>query len=640
MKLKKLTLTNFQGVRNFILGADGKDVSVLGENSTGKTTIYNSFCFLLYGLDSQGKTFLPKPINAEGEAKHGVSSEVEGIFLFDDGNEITLKKEYKELWVKKYGAAKKIFSGHTTKHFWDSVPISEKEYKKRLAEIAPERVFKLLTNVRYFSEDLHWQERRSILLDVCGDISDADIIASDKNLSSIVEILDGKSLEDQKKIIASQKAILNKELEALPIRINENEKGLPDITGLNSKAIEKVLEELSKALTQKNEEAARIEAGGEIAEKIKKQREIEGELLGIENQVAKDQGQVEAVAGKKLAEMEDLKFKNERQLKEILFAIEARTKINECAKKDIASLKKEWHEINDSVFNEGDVICPTCKQEYPGDKAQEIQERFNTKKAEKLDNINKSGKLLVGSIKDRSDQGEVDRAEVTIYEGNIKELTKTIDDLKKTQDPETGPPKENKKQEALALDLTELKLNINGLRANSHEALEKVQAEILAISEKRIAAGRKQQTLESHKRGQKRIKELSDQQRVTATRFEELEADLFVMDEFIRQKVRMLESKVNEMFKMAKFKLFNVLVNGGLEECCEVTYNGIGYSSGLNNGARINVGLDITDTLSEFYGLNLVIFIDNSESVTELIPSESQIIRLVVDEKYSKLTVK
>jgi hypothetical protein len=59
--------------------------------------------------------------------------------------------------------------------------------------------------------------------------------------------------------------------------------------------------------------------------------------------------------------------------------------------------------------------------------------------------------------------------------------------------------------------------------------------------------------------------------------------------------------------------------------------------SNLNHGARLNVGLDIINTLSDFYNFNAPIFVDNAEAVTQLIPTRSQLIRLVVSEKDKKL---
>ena len=58
----------------------------------------------------------------------------------------------------------------------------------------------------------------------------------------------------------------------------------------------------------------------------------------------------------------------------------------------------------------------------------------------------------------------------------------------------------------------------------------------------------------------------------------------------------------------------------------------------LNNGARINVGLDIIRTLAKHYNFYPPIFIDNRESITELIDvSPQQTISLIVSEKDQEL---
>ena len=104
-------------------------------------------------------------------------------------------------------------------------------------------------------------------------------------------------------------------------------------------------------------------------------------------------------------------------------------------------------------------------------------------------------------------------------------------------------------------------------------------------------------------------------------------------------KVDMLTDRINSKFKYARFKLFEPQINGGLQECCETTFEGVPYSTGLNNAARINVGLDIINTLSKHYGLHAPIFIDNAESVTKFIDTDSQIVSLIVSEQDKKLRV-
>lgn len=233
MKLKALTIENFKGIKKFALNADGKNTSIFGDNGAGKTTVFDSVAWLLYDQDNQGSSLQPKPLDITGSAAHGISSDVEAIFIFDVGSELKLKKSFYEKWTKKRGSAKAVFTGHITNYHIDDVPVKKKEYVEMIGDIVDESVLKLLTNTSYFAEKLHWQARRSVLLDICGDISDADIIVSNKKLSCIPEILNGKSFEDQKKILVSQKTKLNEELNDLPIRIDEVDKSLPDMTDID-----------------------------------------------------------------------------------------------------------------------------------------------------------------------------------------------------------------------------------------------------------------------------------------------------------------------------------------------------------------------------------------------------------------------
>ncbi|WP_339063597.1 hypothetical protein [Tepidibacillus marianensis] len=136
-----------------------------------------------------------------------------------------------------------------------------------------------------------------------------------------------------------------------------------------------------------------------------------------------------------------------------------------------------------------------------------------------------------------------------------------------------------------------------------------------------------------------RIQELKQQEKNLAAEYEQLEQELFLTEEFIRTKVNLLEEKINSKFKFARFKLFETQINGGLAEVCETTFNGVPYSSGLNNAARINVGLDIINTLSEHYGISAPIFIDNAEAVTSLNETKGQQICLVVSEKDKQLRI-
>jgi chromosome segregation ATPase len=142
--------------------------------------------------------------------------------------------------------------------------------------------------------------------------------------------------------------------------------------------------------------------------------------------------------------------------------------------------------------------------------------------------------------------------------------------------------------------------------------------------------------------GQKRIAELRDQEATLAQALADLEGQEYAILQFTKSKVDAIERKINGKFKFVKFKMFNQQVNGGESETCETLVNSNGSFvpfTDANNAARINSGIDIINTLCQHYDVYAPIFIDNRESVTELIESDSQIVNLIVSAADKKLRV-
>lgn len=107
---------------------------------------------------------------------------------------------------------------------------------------------------------------------------------------------------------------------------------------------------------------------------------------------------------------------------------------------------------------------------------------------------------------------------------------------------------------------------------------------------------------------------------------------------FAKARIDAVEDKINSMFGIVKFKLFNRLVNGGEEEICDATLNGVPYPD-CSTAERINMGLDIINAISRFKGVTAPIFIDNAESVIDILPTGTQVIRLVVSPEHDQLTI-
>ena len=134
----------------------------------------------------------------------------------------------------------------------------------------------------------------------------------------------------------------------------------------------------------------------------------------------------------------------------------------------------------------------------------------------------------------------------------------------------------------------------------------------------------------------KRIQELKEDARNASEVLEGIDSMLFAIEEFVRYKARFVEESINDLFRVASFRLFREQANGGLEERCDAQYGGVPFL-GLNNGRKVNVGIDIINALSRHYGVLVPLFVDNAEAVTQLEASDTQVIRLVVSESDKEL---
>ncbi len=654
MKLTKLALRNFKGIKQFTLDTQCSNVDIFGDNATGKTTLYDAFLWLLFDKDSQNKKDFPvKTLDKKSNALHGLEHSVEGTFELDD-KAITFTKTYSEQWTKKRGSAEKTFTGHTTDYYIDLVPVKKKEYEARIAEIADEDIFRLLTNPAYFNEHLSWQDRRKILLDVCGDISDAEVIASDKTLSALPDILQGRKLEDHKKVIASRRTKINDELKKIPVRIDEVERALPDISDVSGDNLRADIDDIRAQIKTKEQELSRIESGGEIAEKRVLLREIEGELISIKNDV---QGQTSTQIDAKNRELNKVKTQItglENEISNKRRTMENNQRIAQQIEDDLAATRAKWFEVDGRQFSfEQNDSCPTCGQSLPEGQLAAAREKaladFNQRKATDIETINLDGKLLAeksGCLTSEIANLDADLGKLTSQLPGLKEnsanLRALVEDLVKDSSVYKEDPAYLKKlaeKQAIEEAMTQLQADNSQLKAEVQKEIGKLNTSLQGY-QSQLAK------IDQVKQGKKRIQELSNQERELAAEYERLEGELYLTEQFIRSKVSLLEEKINSKFKLARFKMFNVLVNGGLEEVCETIYEGVPYGSGLNAGHKIIVGLDIIRTLSEYYNFVAPIFVDNAESVTSLPEMDAQVIRLIKPEitpenkkKYSQLVV-
>jgi hypothetical protein len=145
-------------------------------------------------------------------------------------------------------------------------------------------------------------------------------------------------------------------------------------------------------------------------------------------------------------------------------------------------------------------------------------------------------------------------------------------------------------------------------------------------------------TKSQKERTEARITELLKQEAQMAQELASLEGVEYSIEQFTKAKMDMLEQRVNGLFKSVRFKMFEEQINGGQAETCVALINGVPFSD-ANTASKINAGIDIINVLAGHFDVYAPIFIDNRESVVNVIDSPCQIINLIVSPNDKKLRV-
>jgi DNA repair exonuclease SbcCD ATPase subunit len=646
LTLTRLSLKNFKGVRDFAIEMNGQNVSVFGDNATGKTTLFDSFIWLLFDKDSQNKKDFAIKTLVEGKELHGLEHEVEATFDFN-GKSLTLRKVYAEKWTKKRGSATAEFSGHTTDYFIDGVPSKKNEYTAKVDSIIKEDIFKLLTSPSYFNEQVKWQDRRKTLLDICGDITTEEVISSNNELYRLHEILNGRSIEDHRKVIAARRTEINKELEKIPVRIDEIQRSLPQLDGIEKQSLESAIVQLNGDIDEKMTLVNNIRNGSAISAKQKAIQEIEIVMLQIKQEHQANSNDKMYSLKARIQE----EHSNATILQSKIDSVQQRKQMNSYNAKDLNDnrerLLKEWHEVNERVFtHESDCNCPTCGQSLPEEQVQQAKDKalaeFNKTKSERLESIQKKGKQTKEKLDELKNASEQFDKEIEKIEGQLTEKKELVSKLKidlSTAESAIVDIMENPSYTSKLAEKQKIETEIRELKEASEQSIQSIYGEVAELKIKRDQLQGELGKFAVANQSQKRIGELKAQERELAAEFEKLEGELYLTEEFIRTKVNLLEERINSKFKYVTFQLFDQQINGGLTETCQTLYQRVPYDKGLNNAARINSGLDIINTLSEHYGFSAPIFVDNAEAVTKLIDTKAQVVSLVVSEPDKVLRV-
>jgi DNA repair exonuclease SbcCD ATPase subunit len=628
IRIISLTLDHFKGAEHFTFTPNGENIVVFGKNATGKTTLYDALTWCLWGKDSQGrKDFDIKPLDENNQVKdHSAITSVTALLETTEGF-FTFQRTYYEKWSKKRGKGDATFDGHSSDYFVNEIPVRKSEFDDKVAALVEEDTFRLLTSVTYLPETMKWQERREMLFRLAGTASETEIMERDPRFAPLAEALDGRGLDDYKKVLLSHRKGLDKDRKDIPARIDECKRTLANCSGVDFDALREQRETLAQQEEQVKAELALYSAGSATTQLRSQLTQLEAQIRSLDAEDRAYQAE-HRQAGEDPDELEALLRRMEIQERGCRSDLESTRNQIKAQEEELESLRGDWKRIGGEVYSKSDR-CHSCGQKLPSAQLDQARSKWATDRDRRLNAVTKSASEIKAHIEELKSRQTEQASALRQMEEKVDKVQARLDKARQAaQTPPEHMPEYVAKRDILETKSKELRAQVSQLEADSTTGYRK-------LAEKRLHLEIATLDVELAKEGRirdanKRIEELNQQARKAAAAVEELDQMLYLCEEFSRFRASFVEQSVNQLFENASFRLFREQINGGLEECCDVMFQGVPYGS-LNNGARINIGIDIIRTFSREMGIHVPLFVDNAESVTDLWNSGGQMVLLVVN---------
>lgn len=646
--LRNMVIDNFKGISHFEVDIDCLLTQIRGNNGTGKTSVYDAYLWLLTGKDSKGsESFKVQPVDQNNETIPKLTTTVCCKFSVD-GIETVFKRCLSQKWSKPKGTDKEVLKGNSTDYFIDDVPVTATAFNAKIKEtFCDTDKLRMISSVfQFFS--LPVKDARAMLVQMAGEMP--NILTEESYPRLFKDIKETKSVEGSKqRVLFARKKDEECRL-GIPLRIDENERKRPvhDFVALKSEAerLERRIAEIDGVL-QRHADATLFDACIDLNKQL---NEIRSQIEDCERSFRK--------------EREDAVYQHKTQIETIRRKVDALSiDISSLERKsnmldieigehqqNLKACGEEWTKVNASEFKDTvDSVCPTCGRPFDEEdvveKRNELIRRFNVEKVERLKEVREKGDKISEALSQAKIQKkDIDEkiAALKIQRGSaVEEESRAV--LKLDSVPTIENLKEaSREYMALLSKESSVKEKISIEKDKSQKAFDdsEIENEKLSLNARLKDVLRMLGEEARIKEIDERRKQLEQEAVDVAARLAEHDALLHEIQMYGKARINAVEEKVSGMFSLVKFQMYERNVtNDGEKEICEPLVNGVPYSGNLNYAARVNAGIDVVNAISKWLGISMPMFIDNKESVFEIIDPIGQIITLTADETCDKLVV-
>lgn len=610
---------------------------IMAKNGKGKSTIATAYLWCLFNCDYELKDNPVVRREVDGKSVDDMDTSVE-LTLDVDGKEITMKKVQKRTYGEtvKDGVVVTTVSD-TNSYYINSAPKTLKAFNEYLD--VNMNIFKMCSNINVFLTQKP-KEMREYLFSLVKKTTDLDMAKSKSKLAELVPLLEKYTYEEIRAMKNKIKKDVDNNAEKLKGQIEEKERDI----------------QLKQAIEVSDLELQKNSLKVQIADCVAKQTDND-KLMAEYDKASSDVLDLKFKQGDLLRKANEENVKARREIENKIsdkqFLIRQTEKTIDDCENQIDSSKHHSVVLNESIesyrnlyrnthslkFDESNLVCSYCGQEYPEDKKEQIKADFESKKAAEIEKITNLGNNAKSELDKESETIASLEKELVEHRKSLAMLNTAITDLEKQlselpQEIDVSATEEYKALEQKIAEREEAMHKANDISAIKAElkAQETALRQQLAECESRIA---KSDTVAD----EQRLEELRQTRIDSEQNKANAEKILDLLDELDKAKNEALTEAVNSHFGLVKWQLFEYTKSGNYKSCCIPTVDGKSILTTMSNkGNRILGRVDICNSIQKISGISVPIVLDDSESlstdnqkkVAEMV--DSQLIMLIVND--------
>ena len=646
VEVKKISLENYKKFPSKSVDLFPR-TEISGRNREGKSTLQDAYLDVLTGKMANGTepTSIRRKENGLEVPKVDVIRE---LTLAIDGKEKVIRKITKQKWRKPRGQSEEVFDGNETSYEIDGFPAKSKDYTEFIQSIAEPSTLLMCSNPKTFLDIL--QKSTSEARKKLGEMAGFDVnkfILDNPQYVSLSEITKGNSIENTLKK-------LRKDLRDQKKRCDEKDTEIKyetnrSVEAEDTSSLESKKQELNAELSKLEEQERILEDSAKGYDSLS--YEIRGLKSSRDGLVSKANEWLRArqkFISDTVSELRLKKSEKESSIRIIGMELDNHIREAQQAKADLDRARQDYPRIKEmewddsglkaieaETFNDSDTICPTCGQELPEEQVSELRASFEEKKKFRIENeLTKKqnwesakqnqlkgtcdlGNSAAAKLKKTNEEINKLQSEIGAAQDEVDELTKQIEEeqSKFTELPESVDMTNDEEYLAVTVRIAELEEKLKsfddvpGKKQELRMQISNVMKQISNVdADIKIA-----QAAVTEK--EKRVAELNEELKSLGQVQADIEKNIDTVLNFSIQKNKALAEKINPFFHHFQFSFLDYTIEGNPVETCKMICNGIDYNSGLNHSDKILCEVDLLNGLQEMNGLNLPIWIDDSESI-------------------------